>query len=429
MKISFPAVSGSLAAALCVGPSACGPAAQAPPPVITEAFVDAENTTVTINGVGFRVGIRAGFPAVFLGDRELPVRWATESSAVAELPELRPGTYRLIARWPDGSQADCYLMIGWRGRGTAAGTSLGALDTVTTGTANTAFGFATLSRLTTGRRNTAVGSGALSALTTGEGNTGVGWDAVSESAGAFGNTAIGEQALTRSGNASLNVAVGYRALAHVDRDVTGDENIAVGVRALNRSTGSRSIAVGFEALRRSRGSGNIAIGNSAGLTNTTGSDNVYLGHRGVPGESGIIRIGTAGTHTEIHLQGRVVAPGFVPTYQPPPASASLPASGVWTDDPVRSGETPVRAVHFTELRAHVDRRRAAVGLDPFPWTDPVLTAGVTPVRLAHLLELRTALAAAYAAEGRPAPSWTDAPPGSPIQEAHLTELRTAVLEF
>ena len=124
MKISFPAVSGSLAAALCVGPSACGPAAQAPPPVITEAFVDAENTTVTINGVGFRVGIRAGFPAVFLGDRELPVRWATESSAVAELPELRPGTYRLIARWPDGSQADCYLMIGWRGRGTAAGTSL-----------------------------------------------------------------------------------------------------------------------------------------------------------------------------------------------------------------------------------------------------------------------------------------------------------------
>ena len=356
MKISLSRLfSGGLAAALCVGPSASGASAQAPPPVITEAFVDAENATLTINGVGFR----AGFPMVFLGNHELPVRWATESTAAAWLPELRPGTYRLIARWPDGSQADFYLMLGAVGpagpegprgsegprdlpglapvggdadfegqpaaaqaEGTAAETELAnpwgttrygtdALKNLTTGTDNTAFGFWTLSRLTTGRRNTAVGSGALSALTTGEGNTGVGWDAVSESAGAFGNTAIGEQALTRSGNASLNVAVGYRALAHAVPDVTGDENIAVGVRALNRSTGSRSIAVGFEALRRSRGSGNIAIGNSAGLTNTTGGNNIYLGHRGVLGESGIIRIGTAGTHREIHLTGNVYLPQLV----------------------------------------------------------------------------------------------------------------------
>ena len=64
--------------------------AQAPLPVITAAFADAENATLTLDGVGFR----SGFPAVFLGNHELPVRWATESTAAAWLPELRPGTYR-----------------------------------------------------------------------------------------------------------------------------------------------------------------------------------------------------------------------------------------------------------------------------------------------------------------------------------------------
>ena len=102
----------------------------------------------------------------------------------------------------------------------------------------------------------------------------------------------------------------------------------------------------------------------------------------------------------------------------------------FTDDPLVPGVTPIKAVHFTELRARIDVLREEAGLGRFPWTDPVLRPGVTRVRLVHLLELREALSAAYAAVGRAVPRWTDAAPtaGSiPIRAAHLTELRTAVL--
>ena len=102
----------------------------------------------------------------------------------------------------------------------------------------------------------------------------------------------------------------------------------------------------------------------------------------------------------------------------------------FTDDPIVPGETPVRAIHFTELRARIDRLRVAAGLVRFVWTDPVLRAGATRVRLVHLTELRSALAEAYAAAGRPVPRWTDtaAVGGTiPIRAAHVTELRAAVV--
>ena len=102
----------------------------------------------------------------------------------------------------------------------------------------------------------------------------------------------------------------------------------------------------------------------------------------------------------------------------------------FTDDPIVPGVTPVRAVHFTELRSRIDALRAGAGLGRFAWTDPVLRPGVTPVRGVHLLELRWALAEAYASSGRAVPRWTDASPASgsiPIRALHLTELRAAVL--
>ena len=101
----------------------------------------------------------------------------------------------------------------------------------------------------------------------------------------------------------------------------------------------------------------------------------------------------------------------------------------FTDHPIVPGVTPVRAVHFTELRTRIDGLRAEAELPRFAWTDPTLTAGATRCGWVHLLELREALAAAYLAAGRPVPVWTDAAPRAgttPIRAAHLNELRAAV---
>ena len=100
----------------------------------------------------------------------------------------------------------------------------------------------------------------------------------------------------------------------------------------------------------------------------------------------------------------------------------------FTDDPLVPGVTPVKTVHFTELRARINALREAAGLAPFSWTDPVLTARVTPIRIAHLLELREAVDAVYAAAEQTPPSWTDAAPSAgttPIRAVHIMELRAA----
>ena len=102
----------------------------------------------------------------------------------------------------------------------------------------------------------------------------------------------------------------------------------------------------------------------------------------------------------------------------------------FTDEPIRPGVTPVRAVHFMELRTRIGVLRQEVGLGPFRWTDPELRAGLTPVRLVHLLELREALDEVYRVAARAAARWTDAEPvagSTPIRAAHLTELRAAVV--
>ncbi len=123
-------------------------------------------------------------------------------------------------------------------------------------------------------------------------------------------------------------------------------------------------------------------------------------------------------------------PGGLSAIQSFTVTVSTTVSVPFTDDPLQPGVTPVKAVHFTELRTRIDALRNGAGLLRFSWTDPVLRAGVTRVRRVHLLELRSALAEAYGAAGRSSPSWTDASPASgstPIRALHVTELRAAVL--
>ncbi len=101
---------------------------------------------------------------------------------------------------------------------------------------------------------------------------------------------------------------------------------------------------------------------------------------------------------------------------------------VFADHPIEPGATPVRAIHFLELRARIDTLRAGERLPAFRWTDPALVPGVTPVKAVHVTELRAALAAAYVAAERPAPAYAGPAPasGAAIRAAHLTGLRAAV---
>lgn len=110
------------------------------------------------------------------------------------------------------------------------------------------------------------------------------------------------------------------------------------------------------------------------------------------------------------------------------AAQSFVVTVPFTDDPIMPGVTPIKAIHFMELRARIDELRDAAGLGRFAWTDRLLRSSSTQVKRVHLLELREALAAAYAAAGRTAPRWTDAAPwgrDTPIRAVHVMELRAA----
>ena len=145
----------------------------------------------------------------------------------------------------------------------------------------------------------------------------------------------------------------------------------------------------------------------------------------------------AGARVRLTAVSRGVATIRVTATDPGGLSATQPfavtvGAPLFTDDPLQPGVTPVKAIHFTELRTRVDALRGEAGLERFAWTDVVLTPGATPVRLVHLLELREALGAAYAAVERTEPAWTDFAPVAGttlIRAVHVMELRAAVREL
>jgi Chaperone of endosialidase len=67
--------------------------------------------------------------------------------------------------------------------------------------------------------------------------------------------------------------------------------------------GTGNVGIGYQSIQNTTGSGNIAIGNNIAPSLTSGSNNLYIGNPGSGNESGQIRIGTNGVHT----QGTVIA--------------------------------------------------------------------------------------------------------------------------
>ena len=177
------------------------------------------------------------------------------------------------------------------------------------------------------------------------------------------------------------------------------------------------------AIRLSATGGGLSAGTATIGAGRTVGDSVGVTRQALavtvrPGSAPAIPGGSGCGHPQCINGLRLVTDGLVELSAPAP----------FTDDPLRPGVTPVRAIHFRELRERIGGLREGTGLPPFRWTDPILTPGVTPVRRVHVEELRSALAETYAAAGRAAPAYTDAalPAGAVVRAAHITELRTAI---
>ena len=228
-------------------------------------------------------------------------------------------------------------------------------------------------------------------------------------------------------------------------DVTGASDAAAVLDATgpaaaawrDRPTGAnrRPAAVGSLPDRRLAPGGTLDVDVSQAFADPDGDALAYTVSSSAPR---VVTAGAAGARVMLTAAGRGAAairvtatdPGGLSAAQSFAVTVTATAPAPFTDDPIVAGVTPVRAVHFAELRTRIDAVRRGLGLGRYPWTNPVLRAAVTRVRLTHLLELREALAAAYAASGRAAPRWNDPLPPTgrtPIRALHLTELRAAVV--
>jgi hypothetical protein len=150
------------------------------------------------------------------------------------------------------------------------------------GNSNVAVGYQAMLTNDIGYDNVAVGAGALKKNTGSPYLTAVGFSALANNT-ASGNTAIGwiSQELMTSGQNNTSLGAGSMSTS------TGTENVAVGFSTLTATSGAGNIAVGNYALKNtSSGSYNIGIGTyditlftGAGKTNTTGSNNIFIGYK------------------------------------------------------------------------------------------------------------------------------------------------------
>ena len=166
-------------------------------------------------------------------------------------------------------------------------------------------------------------------------------------------------------------------------------------------------------------------------------DGDWLTFRAVSSSPGVAAVAASGDTVTVTPGRPGMARVTVTATDPSGASAvqqftvTVVARATFTDHPIMAWTTPIKAVHFLELRERIDALRARTRLPGFRWTDPTLLAGVTPVKRVHLTELRSALDAVYYAAGRRRPAYTDAGATAgamSIKAAHIMELRAAVLQ-
>jgi hypothetical protein len=100
----------------------------------------------------------------------------------------------------------------------------------------------------------------------------------------------------------------------------------------------------------------------------------------------------------------------------------------FTDDPLTTGSSAIRAVHITELRTRINALRMAHMLGTYSYADPSLAAG-TPIRAVHITDLREALRQVYVAAMIAAPGYTDTTLNTQstiVKAVHIAEIRSAI---
>ena len=171
------------------------------------------------------------------------------------------------------------------------------------GSHNISLGYQSLYKNISGNKNIAVGSYALyySNYIGDNFNIAIGDHSSYFNTTGARNTSIGAFSLYSNSTGNFNIGIGYYALY----DCTSSNNTAVGYSALIINTGSDNTALGYNiAQHLTSGSNNIFIGSGVASAYTSSeSKNILINHTGVVGDSGVIRIGTAGTNTSAFISG------------------------------------------------------------------------------------------------------------------------------
>lgn len=108
-----------------------------------------------------------------------------------------------------------------------------------------------------------------------------------------------------------------------------------------------------------------------------------------------------------------------------PGNLDVAAAIAFTDNPLTTGTTIIKAQHVTELRQAVNAIRATANLSAATWTDTTLTNVL--VKAVHVQELRTNLDNALSTLQLPVTSYTDPSlSGVTVKKLHVDEIRLRV---
>lgn len=252
------------------------------------------------------IGYNAGVNLVGTGNTAIGSETATRSSS---------SSYGTHVGYYAGRYADAAYL-------TSFGYNAGAGTSDVSGSRNCSFGSNAGSKLSSGQRNVLMGAFAgasttsgsynivagsecASLMTSGRYNVLMGYSTATSVIGADYNVIIGPVAGKNIVNDNHNTIIGYYA----GNKINSDFNVAIGNYSLAYSatvnlTGENNVAIGYRALNTLAGTSanNVAIGMDAGYNLITGTGNVFIGNESAYNEnaSNILCIGNSSSSKLIY---------------------------------------------------------------------------------------------------------------------------------